>query len=201
MFDARTPVEVTITSGGKKSCVVRFPTDEEWIRETRQIRTIKKSIGRGSTQSTVEGAEEAAAELFAAIRTEGDEPFDAAEATRVLDRLRTANEVDCRAEGDRFVITLDVFRARVKLVLRTPLAKDVDRYGRTAMVSTTNTRKRQVEIQSNLKASADLFDSVFVSAEGYAEGCPVPIVHKDAATSILIDVLDQASGDEIGPEA
>lgn len=173
-------------SGGKKTCTVSFPTDEQWCTWARAQRTVRNFLGRGKSQAEEVNLPQINAELFGKIRVgDAGSGFDEAEAGLVIARIERASVVSAEREGNGYRIAMRVPGATVTHVLRMPTAKEMQEHERasTSVVS----GRRSVEIRAFLEPSGLLYDKLHVSHEGYAEA--VPVVHKSAAVSEVIAQL------------
>ena len=198
LFDSSKEFEMVIFSGGEKRCIVRFPSDEEWIRWAYRRRQLTHVLSPNKTQTQIVNMRTAAAELLAKIRIDKDGPeFDAAEARSVIDRLRTADVISSEREDAAYRIRLKVAGAETEHVLRMPKRADADDYADESIKSTDGRNSRETKIL--LDPAGPLYDKVLVSNSGYAGA--VPIVHKEAAIDEVIAQIRILEEGPASPEA
>lgn len=175
------------TTEGLKAATVRHPSDEEWARR-QAARKLVYRIGRGrDTEPEVPNAAEADMELYEAIRTDGSPDLDGDEAGYLVNSLFW---VECDADdiesGQPMRVPMDTPQGQTSHLLRMPSAKQIrlcrDR-GRSV-----RSKGRKVEIQVDMKPSAELYDQLLEKAEGY-EGA-IPIDHKATAISAVFDFIE-----------
>ncbi len=191
MFDSNREYEMQSLDGSKK-VAVRFPSDEELVQRTAKSKTLVRSIGRGKTITESLGNEKNDLDLYEKIRLDGSADLDEFEATRVVNRLVRAEVTDSQREGAQFSVTLDVPGGQTVHVVRMPSAKQVIQYRRAA-VHVIDGRRGAQEIRLNLQAAGELYDTLFVSSEGYTDA--TPITHKQAAIGEIMSVLDAEEDD------
>jgi hypothetical protein len=195
-FSSNAEFEIHILSGGEKRCILRWPTDDEWCQLTRKRKVLRESIGRGKSQSRVLGAEASAAELFTKVRIDQDgTPFDEAEASAAISKLERCRVVACEREGDAFRITMNVPGGAVVHLVNIPLQSDLMAFSRAAAPPIIEGRRSQ-EIRTFLEPSGELWAKIGTAVSGYAEGSAVPIVHKDAAITELLQQMGAAEEDQ-----
>jgi hypothetical protein len=195
LFNPSAEFVVPIMSGGRKECKVRFPSDAEWCERSRAQRSVRTTLGRGKSQYQVTNAEEVNEALFAKIRLDTDGPeFDAAEASKVIERLERCDVVACERIGDQFRIDTRVLGGIVTShVANIPRQKDVLEFGRSSVRSIDS--RRTTEVRVVLEPSTELYKKVAVSSEGYAAA--VPIIHQD---TVLVELLYQVEAALEDPE-
>lgn len=201
MADSQTPVfdtteqcKITIVSGGEKSCILRWPTDAEWAERSRKKRPICHKLGRGKTKTEVPNFERVDAELFAKIREDKDgAPFDDCEASAAIGRLERFKVISYERIGDQLRIEAIARRVPVSFLVNIPKKQDVFNHERAAL-DVIDERRQQV-FRVALEPSADLFDKIIVSAEGYAV-TGVPIIHKDAVVDEVLRATAALEDDE-----
>ena len=89
-----------------------------------------KNLGRGVSETTIEGGEEVDAALLAKIRDGEDPEVDPFEAQKVIDQLATCDVDDVVQTGDTFRITTRVMGGTTTHLLKMPSAKDLNTYRR-----------------------------------------------------------------------
>jgi hypothetical protein len=192
-FDVSKQFEISILSGGKKTCTVRYPTDEEWCAWARQQRTVRRFLGRGKSQMEDVNLAAINADLFTKIRLDKDGPeFDDAEAGMAIGRVERCSVVAIEREGINYCIEMKVPGAKVVHVLRMPTAKEMQDHERAS--TSVVAARRSIETRAFLEPSGALYDKLHISDEGYAGA--VPIVHKSAAVSEVLAQLAIESDDE-----
>jgi hypothetical protein len=130
-------------------------------------------------------------DLLSKIKLSGDE-LDEYEASLVIGRLVRCEVTDSRREGNQFRVDLKVPGAKTVHTVRIPSAKQVQHHSRQ-VVSIVEGRHGLQEMKLNMPASAELYDTLLISAEGYAGAVPLP--HKSAVVSEVIALLNQDTDD------
>jgi hypothetical protein len=183
MFNVAKKFAVPILSGVRKEATVRFPSDSEWCERARKIRSVRRFLGRGKSESQNLDSAAINLELFERIRQDKDGVvFDAAEASAVLAKLDRSTVEACEREGDNFRIILKVPGTTTEHLVRMPTRKEMDRH-EAGSVKVTGARRAQ-EIREFLEPSGDLYDAITKESVGY-DG-PVPIVHKVAVVAEIL---------------
>lgn len=199
VFDASRQFVVPIISGGRKECKVRFPTDAEWCARARRQRSVRRFLGRGKSESQDIDTSTVDLELFEAIRVDKDgASFDAADAANVLSKLERASIEECAPDGAGYCISLKVAGGIVEHLVRIPTQAQIQQY-ETASVRVVGQRRSQ-EIRGFLEPSGELYDLIFVSQSGYPKDKPVPIVHKVAVISEIVQQI-AVDDEDVIPEA
>jgi hypothetical protein len=188
MFDSQAPITIQLRGPeGTKTVKVRFPSDEEWIERQRRRKIIIKQLGRGVSETTICGGEEADAALLAKIR-QGEEPeLDAYEASRILEQLSLAEVEDVAPCAEGYYVTLRVAGGTVGHVLKPPSAKDLFDY-RRGFARVLDLPYNRQELTINLAAAGALYQKVLVATVGYAGAAP--IIHQAVAVKAAIDALE-----------
>lgn len=201
MFDSTGLFHFTVYD---KPCLVRWPTDAEWCERSRRDKQVKTILSGGRTTIKYPDAERLDGELFAKIRdTErgGNELFEDADAGVVIELLKwTEVEASCKAQH-QFEINLRVFgpqsdpseRPLTTHIVSMPSRKELMVHGEKA-VNFMQTR-REVIARVALEPTGDLYDKHLISVSGYADGIPVPIIHKDAVMTEIIQLLNERGVD------
>lgn len=206
MFDTSKEIEITIYSGGPKKCTVGWPSDADWKRRAKQVRTKREQSGRDKTKASVIGEEPAALELFDKIRRDTDgEPFDAAEALEVIDRLEYCElcesedgdpGVDVR--GDKITVRVAALKHKGRALfngmnhtLKHPSMRQIRDYVKGSF--DLNIIRRGTETTYPLAASEALYDALVEKAEGYSGA--VPVVHKTFVVDRALDAISELQED------
>ena len=198
MFDSRKEYEVRILSGGLKTCVLKFPTDDQWIAHTRAQRTVRRMAG-GLLTTEVPNAHRANLELFEAIRLDKDgAAFDEFDATKAIGRIERIEIVESERIGEEFAIRLKVPGGIVTHRLRVPTQADIVAYGRGSVQRRDQRRESVTTV--DLTPAGVLWNKVIAGIEGYADGSMVPIIHKDAAIVEMLQAMEEALADDADPE-
>lgn len=208
LFDRNKKFELNVPSAdhesGRKTCIVRFPTDIEFCDRQRKLINVLKRTGDVSKNEQL-NVETSANDLFDKIlvsKPEGTE-FESADALLIMSKLEKADLVEVtRVDGRTFAIELVVFgNKHVTHVLRIPSQKVIMEWGRATLV--IRNRKQTTETIIALEPAAAVYGKCFISHEGYAgedkSALPVPIVHIAAAVNALINSVNEDS-DSPDPE-
>lgn len=206
MFDTSKPHEIHILSGKEKAVLLRYPTDEELCERTRRLKTIRRTLGGGRTQFEMLNLAEVNAELFEKVRLAQsqnghEETFDAAEASRCIEKLLFTKVLSIEREGDGFLIEMRVPGPQkggitVTHALRMPTQKDILDYRRASARSIDG--RRHTDIRLSLEPTQQLYDRLVTRTDGYGES-HIPIHHKDA---VILEIVQQmeADSDDFDPE-
>lgn len=200
MFDVTHEIEITIYSGGPKSCTVVFPADADWKRRAKRIRIKQESAGGGRTKASVIGAEPAALDMFSKIRRDSGEAFDAAEAIAVIDRLEYCDlaysedgEPSVQIGGDRITVRMGALKHRggarfgdLVHVLRHPTMKQTREY-KLGCVDLLAAQRGSSEMTQPLEPGESLYDALVIGSEGY--GGAVPVIHKDFVVTQVLEAI------------
>jgi hypothetical protein len=174
-------------SGGMIKCAVRFPTDKQWIERQKHVRIQVQNLGRDKSRTQGIVNEEHDLELFKAIRIEGGEDFDEYEGSHVI-TLLTKAEAAATGSAGGVDVRLKVFGGRETVhSLRAPRRKQIVNYSEAHWKVTDGKACRTIQVA--LETSAQLYDQLVVSTEGYADGSPVPIIHKNAVITELMEFI------------
>jgi hypothetical protein len=199
MFDPVTPFPVSITSGGKKTVELRWPTDQQWAQRARETKVRRRVLGGGRTQRERTTSTEADAALFAEIHVSGGEAFDELEKSAAIAKLDRTEVVEVHRKGDLYRISLRVAKGHtVHHRLKIPTQRQMFAYENQA-IRVVDHRRTQ-EVQMFLEPAETLWGQISDGVEGYAEGAAVPINHKDAAVTELLALLAEQE-DDTDPEA
>jgi len=106
-FDVSRIFETSLPSpDGLKAITVRYPTDDEWEGRARRRKVIIRHLGRGQTKSETPNGEEADLALYELIRQEGSAELDAFEASKLIEKLGRADQLDVQKEGNEYTVEL-----------------------------------------------------------------------------------------------
>jgi len=185
-----------------KTCMVRFPSDDELETRQRGIRTIIHKQGPDATVTRVEGVDEANDELLGRIRQDtGGAEFEPAEASLVIERVVRAEADEATREGEAYAIPIKVMGGVLTTHrLRIPKESEIRAY-RKAAYCFVDKRHGKQQLKMFLGAIGDFYDKLAKEqtvAEGYDEGTPIPVCHKVAAVTELVHIMD-AEGEEEDP--
>jgi hypothetical protein len=185
------------TSGGRKKFKVRFPTDAELCKRSRDLRHVRHDLGRDKSKTETPNTSAVAVELFQKIQVAGDGPeFDAADATEVVRKIDLSEVTDYERTGENARVTLIVPGAETVHVVRMPWERETQEYSRSAVGVVRG--RRSDEIRVTLEPSGVLYDKIAISTEGYAGR--VPINHKSAVVQEVLAQLSANSEDDVVPE-
>jgi hypothetical protein len=185
LFDSTKPFNVEIHSGKIRKCILKFPTDAQWIERTKAQRIVQTDLGRGKSQSATTPIERFDEQLFQKLLIETSDEFDEYEASLAVDRLAKCEIIEHEEVGNNQVkISAEVFGgAVITVVFDHPRRRLVAEY--SAAVAKKTFQRGGSEIRVFLEPANPFFKATFVSAEGYAEGSEIPIVHKDTLVTEL----------------
>lgn len=195
MFDTKREIEVSVLHpAGKKTCRVRWPSDEEWIEHSARRRVVVSQLSREESVTDILDGERAAAELLAKIRLDKDGPeLDEFEAAYVIDRLSRAQVQECERADGGVAVSLKVPGSATTHVLRIPSLAEVVAYRRSFSRIVENRRGKQL-LKINLRAAGEFYDKLIQSKDGYAGD--VPVIHKAAVvTELLVYLESEQEGD------
>lgn len=193
MFTTEKHYTVAILSGGKKECVVRWPTDEEWATFFRRRKLVIKKLGGGRTVKERPDDERAADELLGKIRVDKGETLDSADAAAVLERLSLCELTDIQRAGDTFVIDMRVPGGEVRHVVSIPTERQKRKYERALPPPVES--NRETVIRMSMEPGGELYDTCLKSTDGYTEG-RVPLIHKAAVIGELLDAIERELAEE-----
>ena len=195
MFDTSRDFEIDLY--GEKTCVVRWPTDEEWAARARANKTVRRILSGGRTKSETPDQESTSSDLLAKIRKDDGVPFEPEEATLLIAKMLRAEVEDSTRDEGGYTITLRVFGGVTTThKLKKPSIKEMFRT-QGAMSDPMQTR-REIIVRYPLEPGAKLYDSLILSAEGYAGA--VPIIHKDAVATEIINMMAEIRSPGESPE-
>jgi hypothetical protein len=203
MLDISKPITVPILSGTEKRVKVLFPSTEQWCERARKQTYVRHFLGRGKSQIDGDNGktDRINADLLAKIRqdVDGGVVLTSAEATMVVGKLERARVVSADREGDGYRIVLQTALGEVTHVVRGVLADEELEHDRQSTKSIDG--RRESEIRGFLEPSGELYNKIFVSANGYAPTSrggdtaftDIPIVHKVA---VVAEVIAQKNADD-----
>jgi hypothetical protein len=197
MFDTKREIEISVLHpAGKKTCRVRWPSDEEWIEHSARRRVVVSQLSREESVTDIVDGERAAAELLAKIRLDKDGPeLDEYEAAYVIDRLSRAQVEECQRADGGIQLSLKVPGGTTRHVLRVPSLAEVVGYRRSFSRIVENRRGKQL-LKINLRAAGEFYDKLVQSKDGYAG--EVPVIHKAAVVTELLVHLESEQEDDEG---
>lgn len=200
MFQTNAEFQLSIQSGGRKTAVVRWPTDQEWADRARRKKTIRRWLGRGKSSVDTVDREVADRELWQKIVIQQPDNIDDAEIAAFLGRLEYTEILSTeRLPGEVVIETqvTDLIRngepAFVsKHVLREPTQAQVQNYGKKAIHRLDGRREQISTIR--LEAGGELYDALLVRSEGYSGDTPLP--HKDDVVMELLQAIAAPEDDD-----
>jgi hypothetical protein len=193
LFDVAAEIPVKIISGGDLACVVKYPTDQQWIERAAKQRLIKRNLGRGASEFDSPNTAEGDSILFDQIRIDSDGPeFAGADRSTVIDKLERCRIVESARAGNEYRIEATPLGMRTIHTLRIPTQADILEYSRSAVKS--RDMRRHQEIRVCLEPASVLYNKLLVKAEGYAGA--VPITHKSSVISELVREIESASEED-----
>jgi hypothetical protein len=212
LFDSRLELGIKLPSpDGVKRVFVSIPSDTNWETWRRKKRITQRDLGRRSFQIEASKPEPCDLDLFkkALVAEQEDgytlpaDPADAAADAAFVIGLLTTVEATGRPsrEGSLFRIELKVMgRHSTVHVLRMPSMREMLEYERVRSSITFGQYGTQ-EIRVNYRAAAELYDKLVKreQLEGYAEGSPIPVIHKAEAVNVLLQEI-RAEQDEDGAD-
>lgn len=166
-----------------------------------------KKLAREGEQERVKRAAEERAKLTAEERAKlpevkpvafEDPTIEPAIARRIVDRLDQAGivEDECRADGGLITVVMDIMgERRVTFGFAVPSASAVDKYYTATERSTVGLKKRELRQKLTLEPGGEAFDRHLKTFDGYASQQDIPLNHKAAAASKLIELA--AAGLEV----
>lgn len=198
MFDSKTEFAIDVPGPAEKKPLVGWPSDKQWCEWRRKKKIVQKDIGRGYYQIQPSEAHQIDLDTFNAIRIKKDgEPeveIDIDEAEYVIGRLAMCETTESpEREGNTYRIKIRVMDSIDTVhVLRIPTMKESKDYGRSRPPLIQGPYGTH-EIRIDYHGAGKLYDTVKVSAEGYAGD--VPIIHKVEAVNVLLQEMNsQAAG-------
>jgi len=197
MFDTKREIEISVLHpAGKKTCRVRWPSDEEWIEHSARRRVVVSQLSREESVTDIIDGERAAAELLSKIRLDKDgSELDEYEASYVIERLSRAQVDDCARADGGVGVTLKVPGVVTKHVLRVPSLAEVVNYRRGFSRLVENRRGKQL-LKINLRTAGEFYDKLVQSKDGYAS--EVPVIHKAAVVTELLVCLESEQEADAG---
>lgn len=189
---------VPLISGTRMEVAVRWPSDAQWVEKARRVRIVEREIGRGKVDREVVGAEEACAALYAANRADGSPDLDAYEARAVIDYLESVDVLSIVRDGDEFTVTIEAHGAKLTHRLVTPTQRQIHEFNRARLKSVPTRRAR--EIRFDLAPAGVLYDALAKASTGYDGTLVVPLPHKFAVVSELLEEIDRELSPDADPE-
>jgi hypothetical protein len=187
MFDTNKQFRIQINGETPKTCLLRFPTDEELATRARQQRVIRQNLGRGKTiTKPASNAASVDAELFDKLAIEPG-LLDPDEKAAALTKLLRADTLNVEKIPEGFSISLETPFGVVTHHVKLPKQKDVVAY-RRASVSIVEQRRSE-ELRFSLEPGAALYELVSLSSDGYESA--VPITHKAMVVNELLAAAEE----------
>lgn len=207
-FDISEPFRITIVSGDKKSCTVKYPTDADWCERTRNRKSVRQNMGRGKSRPVPIRSDDADLRLFERLRLDsGGAEFDASDAAAVIGKLDDCGVVEISREQGRFRMVLELglrdraTKEQIRTVhfLRCPSKREQFNHERQSVDVVDGGRMREIRVA--LEPSGELYDKLVERTEGYA-AAGVPVNHKFAVVFELMEEISRLeSEDDDDPEA
>jgi hypothetical protein len=176
---------------GDQRLTVRWPSDQEWFNRARRKRLIKRSLGRGQSETQMPEPGEPDLGLYEAITTNGSPQLTAAEANGVLDALSLCNVIGVTIEDQGGVVQMVTAFGNVVHKLNIPTADQIIKWRRSAY-RVLDLPHGQQQFIVNPEPGAQLWDSCQGSSQDYAGATPG--IHKDTAMQALITFIEQNVG-------
>ncbi len=199
MFDISKPVNYK-QPHPKKAAKLRFPSDEQFIKRLRAVKTRIRRFRNGESESTVDGLEEVDFALFGALRAEGDsgEEFEDAEASFAIEQMTQAEVVDAEETDDGGIaITLHTPWGEVKHVLKMPTRKQLSKWSKNRN-SLRDGRFNTWTVKRNPAVDLEFYKELSDKTEGYAGAPPlfhmIPVV--EAVETFIDDVSESFAEDQ-----
>lgn len=186
MFDINRPLKTKVPIDGEMRIVeVRFPTDREFLDYHSARKVVDINLGRGKSETDIEGAEKAAVALYAKI---GKEPtsIPPAAAEIVVNKLLRAEVASVAAQSPCYVVTLRALNLEgLEHRFRMPSAEQVKRFdGITRTIGDGKRAEYRVDVQTAAALHRELLDS----HAGYV-GDEIPITHRHIAVAGLMKAV------------
>ena len=203
MFDTSKPFSVRRNG---ETIRVRYPSDRQWTDRARKHPNTRRVMGK-SIETEYPTTYEFDAAIYSALRIEGPESLDGADAARIIDALDRCQIEDVNPAGAGYEFVARVFgvdreqldgKARTVHTLRMPTQRQVDTFFRDSGRSRIE-GKTVIETFS-LDPGGLLYDACVISTIGYAGA--VPLNHKAAiAAHLATRAGEDAEVEELDPEA
>src|SRR4030095_1628 len=183
---------------GVVNAVVRWPSDEEWLKRGQHWHILSLRRSGGGTEQRVE-ATHANAVLYDLVRAEDSPDLEPEEAENVIDEIARCEIVDVQLDPQEAVVEMNIVNfIPVKHHLRLPTTAQAVKFKRSQFKVNDLPYGRQ-QFRPNLQIAADLFDKCFTKSAGYKNGT-IPIIHKDAAIRAAIEACEKAAGAQAKPD-
>lgn len=168
--------------GTTRSIEVTFPTTEQWLARQKARRIVIRSYGRGASETTVIGGEEADLKLLQDVS--GEDGFTTDEASMTLNQLSQAAVENVERESEGYKVSMRTALGPLELIVRPPSAAQIMEY-RRKFVRVLDMPYNSQEVRTNMRAAADLFDSL---CDGQAD---LPIIYKVPAVGAVVAELER----------
>lgn len=184
-------INLAARNGASRRIVVRWPSDEEWIkREASRVAPLK--IAKGETEVVavdMDAVDEADLAMFKAIHVAGDHLED--DALMIVDLLSCGRLLPISEEEPWTVIRLAALGSRgvPELLTVHNMQEPTYRLERRwkAQSSSTKVKGTTYRVSEDLRFAAEMYGALAQNAEGY-DG-PIPIIHKAAIVKELFSRL------------
>lgn len=189
-----------------------YPSDKDWADRAR-LHPVVRSVANDEISTTSIDTSSFDAALIKKLAREGEQAagikppqgidelpvaIDPAIARRIVDRLDQAGivEDECGADGGLITVVMDIMGGRrVTFGFAVPSAGAVDKYYTATERSTVGLKKRELRQKLTLEPGGEAFDRHLKTFDGYASQQDIPLNHKAAAASKLIELA--AAGLEV----
>jgi hypothetical protein len=180
-----------------KSAVLALPTNEQMMARLNQNKLVRRTLGRGKTQTEFLPNRQADLDLFQKIRQDSGLEFDEYEASNALGKLLRCDAIDCQPAGGEYRITLQTPFGAVVHAVRSATLKEITLY-RSALAGWVDLPHAVEELRPRSEPGLALYDAVATGIEGYALSFTpkdVPPHHKSAVVMELVNALDALDAD------
>ena len=183
------PIRLQACGGKSTNVAIRWPTDNEWAEHARKRKVIMRMLGRGNSQTDVDGAQ-ADFNLAMAIKLDGVPDLTLGEAKTVIDLISKCDIHQVHMGDVEAEIELRVLTGHVKHVLKIPNMDQVIKFEKVNQSAILRANGIQ-DVRFNVAAVADLWDECGGrGTEGYKDGL-VPNIHKDGAFRGVIRAVQE----------
>jgi hypothetical protein len=146
LFDSRALVTISLPSGERRK--MRFPTDAELAERTRRQKAVQQTLSGGRTRTEIVNGPECNAQLFdrVVVADSAGEELDREDKSAFIARLLKADveSIERTGAGEFTIAIATIFGSEeeqlVRLTVKVPKQKDVNRYSRESVSGTDGTR-------------------------------------------------------------